>query len=162
MENNSVSSYLAFSIDEEVFAIDVRSVIEVKDAQKLTKLPIRVKMVLGLMSYEDQYVPVIDSRSKFDFPAMSQGGREVFIIAEMVKQNGDQLKLAFTADKVLGVMQIDGSKISDMPKMGVNNVDYVVGITKVNDKSFIILDIDKVFSVDEILLLERTKLGTVQ
>lgn len=161
MENNSVSSYLAFSIDDEVFAIDVRSVIEVKDAQKLTKLPIRVKLVLGLMSYDDQYVPVIDSRTKFDFPAITQGSREVFIIAEMVKSDTEQLKLAFTADKVLGVMQIDSSKISEMPKMGVNNVDYVIGITKVNDKSYIILDIDKVFSVDEILLLEKTKLETV-
>lgn len=161
MENNSVSSYLAFSIDNEVFAIDVRSVIEVKDAQKLTKLPIRVKLVLGLMSYDDQYVPVIDSRTKFDFPAITQGSREVFIIAEMAKSNTEQLKLAFTADKVLGVMQIDSSKISEMPKMGVNNVDYVIGITKVNDKSYIILDIDKVFSVDEILLLEKTKLETV-
>lgn len=161
MENSSVTSYITFSIDEEVFAIDVRSIIEVKDAQKLTKLPMRVKMVLGLMSYEDQYVPVIDSRAKFDFPASKQGGREVFIISEINKANGDPLKLAFTADKVLGVTQIDSHKISEMPRMGVNNVDYIVGITKINDRSYIILDIDKVFSVDEILLLEKTKLETV-
>ncbi len=161
MENNNITSYLAFSIDDEVFAIDVRSVIEVKDAQKLTKLPIKIKMVLGLMAYQDHYVPLIDSRMKFDFPPAKEGGREVYVVSEIIKPNSDSLQLAFTADKVLGVMQIDSNKISEMPNLGANKVDYIIGIAKINDRTLILLDIDKVFSVDEILLLEKTKLETV-
>lgn len=161
MENNETNSYLAFSIDGELFAINVQSVIEVKDAQRLTKLPIKVKMVLGLMQYADEFVPVIDSRTKFDFPRIAEGTREVFVIAEIVKSKEETFKIAFTADKVLGVIQLDNNKISDMPEMGVNKVEYIIGIAQSNGKSIIILDGNKVFSIDEIMLIENAKLEIV-
>lgn len=160
MDNIGTSSFLTFSVNDEVLAIDVHSVIEVKDAQKLTNLPMKIKLVMGLMMFRDEYLPVIDCREKFGYPKVDEGAKQVYIIVEFKGDNGI-IRLAFTADKVLGVVSIDDKTITDMPEMGVNNVDYVKGIVKVQDNSVIILDIKKVFSIDEIMLLEKVKLETL-
>jgi len=161
MSNSETNSFLTFSVNEEILAIDIHSVTEVKDMQKLTNIPVKMNMVIGMLPFGDEYLPVIDCREKFGYPKLEKNSKQVYILVEF-KNNDNLIKLAFTADKVLGVVAIEEKNIVEMPNMGINKVDYVKGIVKIDDQSVIVLDIQKVFSIDETLLLEQVKLETIK
>lgn len=159
MDEKNNSSFLTFSVNGETLAIDIHSVTEVKDMQKLTNIPVKMNMVLGMLPFGDDYLPVVDCREKFGYPMLEEGAKQVYILVEF-ENKGGRVKLAFTADKVLGVVSIESKNIVDMPDMGVNKVDYVTGIVKIDGQSVVILDIQKVFSIDETLLLQQVILET--
>jgi chemotaxis signal transduction protein len=157
-ENTIGESQLAFSLCGELMAIDVHSVVEVMDMKPLSKLPVKVNMVLGLLSHGGQYIPVVDSYAKFSMGEAPEPEKKVLVIIEVPAEDNNKSKLAFTADKVLGVVSFLPETIRDMPIIGSGKVDYVLGIADSGDNSYMILDACKLFSISEMKVLEQVSL----
>ena len=60
--------YLSFSLNGELFALDISKVREVLDYTKITKVPQMPEFMLGVINLRGSVVPVIDMRTKFGIP----------------------------------------------------------------------------------------------
>ena len=153
---NERNEYLAFIIADEKYCILVNRVREVIEYTKLTKLPNTIGYMKGLVNLRGTGIPVIDLRTKFGLPEAELTRLTSIIVMEV--QEGEEKKLiGAMADSVQEVIEMADEGIEAAPRFGpmVSN-NYIHGIGKRNSEFHIILDIDKIFSAEEISSLSKT------
>ena len=145
-------SYLSFLLDKGIFAINVSNVLEVLEKQPVTMVPDAPKYIIGVLNFRGEILPVIDMRLKFNM-ASSSLDKFVIIVLEL-EINGKSQLFGAIVDSVADVMEINNNEIKSVPEMGSSyNPEYITGMIK-SEKGFImILNIDKVFSKNEIKLV---------
>ena len=73
------------------------------------------------------------------------------IIVEEITIDNETVILGTLADSVQEVFDLDGYQIEPAPRIGTKlNIQFLKGMVKHNDSFIMILDIDKVFSSEEI------------
>nr|WP_279343458.1 chemotaxis protein CheW [Fundidesulfovibrio terrae] len=142
---------MTFTLGEEVFALDIASVREVLEYTAITKVPRTHESIRGVINLRGRAVPVVDVRLKFGM-AETQRTVDTCIIIVEVSLGGEDTVLGALADSVKEVMDIEPGDIEPAPRMGTSiKADFIRGIGKHNDEFIIVLDIDKVFSEEEIV-----------
>jgi purine-binding chemotaxis protein CheW len=150
------SLYLTFKLEDEVFAIYVSQVREVLDLSPITKVPRTADFIRGMINVRGSIVPVVDLRLKFGLPPTENTLYTRVVVME-ISMDGEKVVLGALADSVHDVIDIDPDQIEPPPSIGTRRrSEFIKGIGKVNDQFIIILDIDKVFSADELeVMTER-------
>ena len=142
--------YLTFTLADEVFAIDISEVREVLDYTSVTKVPRTPDFMRGVINLRGNVVPVVDMRLKFDIPAAETTVNTCIIIVE-ISVDGEKTILGARADSVQEVLDLEPGQIEPPPRIGTRlNTDFIRGMGKRGDQFIIILDIDRVFSADEL------------
>jgi len=154
--------YLTFTLAEETFAIEIVKVREVIDYVHVTRVPRMPAYLRGVINLRGSVVPVIDLRLILDMPSIEKTVDTCVIIAEVLV-DGDALHLGMLADSVQEVIDIDPSQIDPPPKLGsMLNTDFIRGMGKREEGFFIILNIDRVLSGDELASIEAVKSASVR
>ncbi|WP_027358246.1 chemotaxis protein CheW [Desulforegula conservatrix] len=144
--------YLTFHLDEEKFSLDITQVKEVLDFTTITKVPRTPDFMRGVINLRGGVVPVIDLRLKMGMPETVKTVHTRIIIVE-VMIDGDPTILGVIADSVEEVCDIDSDMILPPPRIGTRlKTDFIKGMGKLGEDFVIILDIDKVFSSEEIAI----------
>ena len=152
-EETTTRQYLTFKLGEELFALDVIQVREVLDVTAITKVPRAADFMRGVINVRGNVVPVADLRLKFGMPPAETTLDTRIVVMEIVI-DGDTLILGAMADSVHDVMDMTQDRIEPPPRIGAKwNSKFIKGIGKYNDQFIIILDIDKVFSTEEVRML---------
>lgn len=148
--SESTNQYLTFTLGDEVFALDIASVREVLEYTTITKVPRTPESIRGVINLRGRAVPVVDVRLKFGMPETQRTVNTCIIIVE-VRLGGEETVLGALADSVKEVMDIEPKDIEPAPRMGTSiRADFIQGIGKHGDDFIILLDIDKVFTDDEL------------
>jgi purine-binding chemotaxis protein CheW len=156
IQEHVLRQYLTFKLCEEMFALDVGQVREVLDVTTITKVPCAAAFMRGVINVRGSVVPVVDLRNKFGMPATEATVDTRIVVMEIVL-DGDTTVLGALADSVRDVMDMSQNHIEPPPKIGAKlDTQFIRGIGKHNDEFIIILDIDKVFSNEEIRGLADT------
>ncbi len=147
------NTFLSFRIGKETFAVSVQKVLEVLERQHITEVPNVPDYVEGVINFRGKIIPVIDTRLKFNLPKRT-GDKKYVIIVFDIHVEEKKMLVGATADSVNDVIALEESNILEVPEMGFNyNVDFLLGMLK-NETSFtMILDIDKVFSKEDVNIL---------
>ncbi len=146
------SQYLTFKLDEEVFALDISKVREVLDFTAVTKVPETPDFMLGVINLRGSVVPVMDMRLKFGMTATETTVNTCIIIVE-VDIDGEATVLGALADSVQEVMDLDPDQIEPPPRIGTRlKTRSIKGMGRRDNEFIIIMDIDKVFSAEELSL----------
>lgn len=149
-EMSETTQYLTFKLDEEVFAVDISKVREVLDFTTVTSVPQTPDFMRGVINLRGRVVPVVDLRLKFGMPETKSTVNTCIIITE-VNIGDESTVIGALADSVQEVMDLEAGEIEPAPKIGTQlNTDFLRGMGKKNEEFILILDIDKVFSSDEI------------
>lgn len=142
--------YLTFKLEDEVFALDISQVREVLDFTTVTKVPRTPEFMRGVINLRGSVVPVVDMRLKFGMSRTEQTVNTCIIIVEISLDN-ERLILGALADSVQEVIELEPGQIEPAPRIGTRlNTEFIKGMGKRDDQFIIILDIDKIFSIDEI------------
>ena len=158
MDTTETTQYLTFKLAEEVYALDIGKVREVLDFTTVTKVPRTPDFMRGVINLRGSVVPVVDLRLKFGLSATEKTVNTCVIITEVTVDN-DTTVLGCLADSVQEVLDLATEEISAPPKIGTKlRTDFITGMGKRDDRFIIILDIDKVFSVEELSLVDATGL----
>ena len=148
--------YLSFKLDEEEFALDISKVREVLDFTKITKVPQTPAFMRGVINLRGAVVPVVDLNKKFGIKDTEKTVNTRIIIGE-VDIEGDNIVLGVLADSVHEVMELEPDHIEPAPKIGTRlNTDFLKGMGKRDEEFVMILDIDKVFSADDLSIVNQT------
>lgn len=148
------TQYLTFKLADEVFALDISKVREVLDFTTITKVPKTPEFMRGVINLRGSVVPVVDLRLKFGMSRTEKTVNTCIIITE-VTVDSETAVLGALADSVQEVMDLDPDHIEPAPKIGTHlNTEFIRGMGKRDNTFVIILDIDKVFSTDELALVQ--------
>lgn len=147
--------YLTFVLADEVFAFDITKVREVLEFSKVTRVPQTPDMMIGVINLRGSVVPIIDLRLKFNMPKGDLTVNTCIIIIETVIEN-DSVIIGALVDSVKEVMDLDQEHIEPPPKIGTKlNTDFIRGMGKLKDQFIIILNIAKIFSSDELTMVQQ-------
>ncbi len=142
--------YLTFKLADEVFALDVSKVREILEITTITKVPQTPDFMRGVINLRGSVVPVIDMRLKFGMSATEQTVNTCIIVVE-INMDGETTILGALADSVQEVVEMEPENIEPAPHIGTKlNTDFIKGMGKVEANFVMLLDIDKVFSTDEL------------
>jgi len=156
-ETIEATQYLTFKLDDEVFALDISKVREVLDFTTITKVPTTPAFMRGVINLRSSVVPVVDLRLKFRMTETERTVNTCIIIVEVTVDN-ETMVLGALADSVQEVLDLEPGRIEPVPRIGTKlNTAFIKGMGRRDDKFIIILDIDKVFSVDELTLVQTEK-----
>ncbi len=149
-----INQYLTFKLDDEVFALGIAKVREVLDFSDVTKVPQTPVFMRGVINLRGNVVPVVDMRIKFSMSETETTVNTCIIITE-VEMDGELSILGALVDSVQEVLEIDPDQIEPPPRIGTNlDTAFIQGMGKHNEEFIILLNIDKVFSADEISLIQ--------
>ena len=144
--------YLTFKLDEEVFALDVATVREILEYTGNTKVPQTPDFMRGVINLRGSVVPVIDLRLKFGMSSTERTVNTCIIVVEVQMGEEEALVLGALADSVQEVIEMEPEQVEAVPHIGSRlNADFIRGMGKHDDRFIMILDIDKVFTNDELV-----------
>jgi len=141
---------LTFKLGEEVFAVDVAKVREILDFTTVTKVPQTPDFMRGVINLRGSVVPVVDMRLKFGMSSTEKTVNTCIIVME-IAIDGDTAVVGALADSVQEVLELEPDQIEAAPRIGTKlNTDFLVGMGKHNETFIMILNIDKVFTFEDI------------
>ncbi|MRR14361.1 purine-binding chemotaxis protein CheW [archaeon] len=150
-----MTQYLSFRLDEEEFALDISKVREVLDMTRITKVPQTPGFVRGVINLRGSVVPVVDLKEKFGIGTTTRSVNTRIIICEL-RIDEDVAIIGALADSVHEVMDIEPENIEPAPRIGTRlNTDFLKGMGKRDEEFILILDIDKVFSAEELSIVSQ-------
>ena len=98
-------------------------------------------------------VPVVDLRRRFAIETGERTKDNCIIVLE-INLNGDELKVGIIGDMVEEVIDLRSEQIEPPPKLGSQlRAEFIVGMGKQDEEFVILLDIDKIFSDEELSLV---------
>lgn len=148
--------YLSFKLDEEEFALDISKVREVLDITRITRVPRAPEYLKGVINLRGSVVPVVDLNRKFQIKDTERTLNTRIIIGEVELEGGCTV-LGVLADAVHEVMELDPEQIEPAPKIGTGlNTEFLKGMGRRGEEFIMILDIDRVFSADELAVVTQT------
>lgn len=145
-----------FSLDEPRYALYLSTVERVVRAVEITPLPKAPGIVLGVINFQGEIIPVIDIRDRFHLPLRERDLEDQFIIAHTSKR-----LVVLAVDSVAGVYEIDTPQIVEV-EGAFPYTDYISGIAKVDTSIILITDLEKFLSLDEEIILEKALTGEVE
>lgn len=150
----AAAQYLTFTLDEELFALDIAKVREVLEFVGVTKVPRTPEFMRGVINLRGNVVPVVDLRLKFGMSRTEKSVSTCVIITD-VEVDGETTVLGALADSVQEVLDLEPSQIDPPPRIGTRlDTGFIRGMGKRDDQFLILLDIDRVFSAQELDLVQ--------
>ncbi|PTY02441.1 chemotaxis protein CheW [Opitutaceae bacterium EW11] len=146
--------YLTFRLGAELFAINVSQVREVLDLSHVTKVPTAPAYMRGVVNVRGNAIPVVDLRQKFGLPPVADTVNTRIVVLELML--GSELcVLGGLADSVHEVIELEPSQINPPPTLAMRwRSEFIQGMGKRGDQFIILLDINAVFSSDDVLLVQ--------
>ena len=148
--------YLTFTMNKEIFAVCTQNVREIIEYRSLTSVPMVPDTIRGVINLRGSVVPVVDLGVRFGGKRTEPGRRSCIVILDVEEGDTPQV-IGVLVDVVNEVLKIPPSDIEPAPTFGAKiRTEFIQGMGKVNEHFVIILNVDKVLSVDELSLLGET------
>jgi len=134
---------VTFSLAGKDYAIDIMKVKEIQKAGRFTYVPNALPFVLGVYNLRGEIIPIVDLRLFFNIevPERKFDAIENMLIVSV----GDQT-FGVVVDDIDKVVGIQKSTINPPhPLFGDINIKYIQGVVEVNNRLYVLLDIERIF-----------------
>ncbi len=148
-----IRPYLAFTINDEIFAIDVAKVRDVLDYSVISSIPSPPPYLEGIVRLRGVVVPVIDLRQKYEMLKTTDNHDSCILVLE-TKIGEKPFIAGVIADSVLEVFELEPDQINPVPVQEPKFVsEFLFGVGRKDEKYIMVVDIDKLFMPDELLVV---------
>lgn len=145
--------YLTFYVGREVFGVAILAIKEILEYCPSTAIPMVPKYIHGVINLRGQVLPIIDLSERLSIEGGEIGRRSCYVIAEVAFED-EKYDIGILIDSVNEVIDIPKSEIEPAPSFGAEiRADFIKGMGKVRDNFVILLNVDKVLSIDELAIL---------
>ncbi|KAB2335440.1 chemotaxis protein CheW [Bacillus mesophilum] len=137
---------IVFQLKEKEYAIPVSQVLSIEKVEHITRVPGTANYVKGVINLRGIVTPIINLRSRFDLEEEGYNDHTRVIIVAV-----NDMEVGLIVDSANDVIDISEDSIEPSPEV-VGNVeaDYVLGVTKIEKRLLILIDLEKVLNVDDI------------
>jgi purine-binding chemotaxis protein CheW len=150
-EDTQKGRYLTFTLEDNVYGIQIRFVTEIIGIQAATKVPETPDYVKGIINLRGRIIPLIDVRLKFGKEEIEYNERTCIIVIDV-----ESVAVGLIVDKVDDVLTLDDSQIALPPRSGSVGFEnrYIEGIGKIGDMVLLLLDAEKLLRAEEMEMME--------
>ena len=143
---------VVFELNGEAYGVEVARVQGIIPLQPISVVPGAPAFIEGVINLRGAVVPVVDLRIRFGLSLPTNGHKPVIVIVELAN-----LHIGLIVDKVTDVTKIAETAI-EPPSPLLTSVDtaYLRGIGKFKERLVILLDLGRVFSLEEKQTLVET------
>lgn len=147
-EDTQYSQYLTFVVDNQLYGIPISDVEQISGMKEITVVPEFPEYAKGVMNLRGIIIPIIDIRLRLKKEEIADDGRKCIIITKI-----NDSHLGFVVDSVSDVININNEDISN-PKIGSEYVNtYITGMAKLSNKIILLMDLNKIISLEELAVL---------
>jgi|SRR6185437_15394372 len=142
---------VTFRLGHEVFAADVTSVERVLRYTTPSSVPDVPAWIVGVLEHRAGVIPVVDLRQRVELPDLAVTPETRILV--LTTGAGP---VGAVVDAVLAVTSVPAVAISEPPPLfrGLA-AEFVRGIAKLDDRLAVILDVDRVLSSADRIVLEQ-------
>jgi len=138
--------YVTIYIAEELYGIDVGKVREVIGMTDVSFMPNALPYMKGVVNIRGTVIPLIDMRIRFGIDEKEYDKLTVIVIAEIKGK-----LLGLIVDSVADVVSFSSESIQDTPHFSAAvETDYIEGVGQDDENIVIILNVDRIFSDNEL------------
>jgi purine-binding chemotaxis protein CheW len=143
--------FLAFTLGQEEYGIDIQKVQELRGYDTVTRIANAPEHIKGVVNLRGIIVPIIDMRIKFNLGAPTYDQFTVVIILNI----GSRV-MGMVVDSVSDVITLKPEQIKPAPEMGsVLDTGYLIGLGTLDERMLILVDIDQLMTSSEMGLIEK-------
>src|SRR4030067_1620066 len=143
--------FLAFTLGQEEYGIDILRVQEIRGYEPVTRIANSPDFIKGVVNLRGIIVPVVDMRIKFSLGTPTYDQFTVVIILNIAGR-----VMGVVVDRVSHVTPLSPDQVKPAPEMGTSfDSDYLMGLGTLNERMLILVDIDKLMPSSEMGLRER-------
>jgi purine-binding chemotaxis protein CheW len=139
---------VVFTLDAQHYALPLARVQRVVRMAEVTPLPKAPEIVLGVIDLQGNILPVMSMRKRFGLPEPEASLSDQLIVADTETRS-----IALVVNSVTGVVERTAEEIMHAEKI-VPGVQYVEGMTRLEDGILFIHDLDRFLSKQEEQQLE--------
>lgn len=139
-------------LSNEEFGIEISKVQEIIRIPDITSLPQAPCYIEGIINLRGSIIPVINLALRFNLPREELDERSRIMVVEI-----DNMVAGIVVDAVTEVMRISTEDIDPAPEIIASKVSerYIQGVGKIDKRLLILLDIDKVFTEEQKMNINR-------
>lgn len=141
-DDSQRGKYLTFMLGGESYGIEIKYVSEIVCVQPFSSLPELPDYYKGIMNLRGRIIPVMDMRRRFEMPSAEYNDRTCVVIID-----SEDISVGLVVDCVDEVLIIKDEDIAAPPEMG-NGKKYMKGIGKSGEGIKLIIDCEKLFTID--------------
>ena len=155
-KNIGIQKIVLFRLNESQYALYLSAVERVIRASEITPLPKAPKIILGIINFHGEIIPVVDIRKRFNLFSRELKLEDRFIIARTSKR-----LVVLVVDSVEGVYELEHHRII-AAKEAFPFTDYISGAAKIETNIVLINDLEKFLSLDEEKILSQALSGVTE
>jgi purine-binding chemotaxis protein CheW len=145
-------------LGKELFAVNVKNVLEVLEQQQITSVPKAPGHILGIINFRGEILPVVNTRLKFSLTETGDLLKN-FVIVYIIGEGEKHFTVAATADGVKDVIEISPDEIKPVPEMGISyDSRFIVGAIRRDENFILLIHPEKVFSINDIEIAKQEEL----
>jgi purine-binding chemotaxis protein CheW len=145
-----IGSYLTFKLDNELYAANVTHVISILELIKITRIPRTPDFIKGVINLRGEVLPIVDLKIKFGLPPTEITSNTSILVLD-ITVNNERIKLGTIIDSVQEVLEVNQDDILPPPSLGtIYQSEFLEGIYKKDDVLILILNIENIFTEDEL------------
>ena len=162
--------YLTFTLNDEIYALNIFHVTEILEHRHLTIVPMMPDSIRGVINLRGRVVPVIDLATRFGRGTTTIARRTSIIIVHINHPTTSQpttdnnptatpgaQDIGILVDAVNKVVRFAEDDIEPAPAFGAGiRADYISGMAKRDNDFIIVLNIDHVLSLNDMVSLNHT------
>ena len=143
--------FLAFTLGREEYCIDILKVQEIRGYETVTPIPNTPSYMKGVVNLRGLIVPIIDLRIKLELETIAYDQFTVVIILSIRGRI-----VGVVVDSVSDVVALATEEIKEAPQLGAAiKIDYIDGLVTIDERMLIIVDIEKLATMEEIVRVEQ-------
>ncbi|SCC94017.1 CheW protein (modular protein) [Thiomonas sp. X19] len=152
---NSGGQVLTFSLQGELYGLDILRVREIMKYTRPTTIPMMPAAVHGVINLCGSVLPVIDLAQRFGRPATELHARTCIVIVEVDGEDGSQA-VGVLVDAVNSVLDLESTQIEPPPSFGMGlRKEFIRGMARTESGFTILLDVGHVLSGDDMAALAQ-------
>lgn len=149
--NIEVQEFLAFTLGQEEYGIDILKVQEIRGYEAVTRIANAPNFLKGVINLRGIIVPIVDMRIKFNLGEPTYDQFTVVIIL-----NIEGRIVGMVVDSVSDVMTLLPEQVRPAPEMGTTfSGDFLIGLGTLEERMLILVDIVKLMSSAEMGLVDE-------
>jgi purine-binding chemotaxis protein CheW len=150
------TQYLAFSLADAEYAMDLLRVQEILEFSPPTRVPATPPFIRGVINLRGNVVPVVDLHVKLGLPREVETRRACFAIVEVGGDWGEAVRLGVIVDAVTDIIELGSADIESPPPFGTRiRLDFLRGVGKAGGALYLVLEIDRILSPEELSAVEQ-------
>lgn len=145
-EDTQQGRFLVFSVEDSIYGLPVRHVLEIIPIQPATRVPGTPDFVKGIINLRGRIIPLVDARLMFGKQEIPYTDRTCIIVIDV-----DSVAAGLVVDKVRDVLTIEDGQVAPPPAAGAPGFEsrYIEGIGKAGDMALLLLGAEKLLRADE-------------